>query len=145
MKEEKVRDEKYKKIKELVMKYSYLGTEYDKVNGGLLIGPAPHIAPHAWLNELFPPLNELEFIELKKDIRIYIPDEFKYFLKNFSNGLGIICRTLNIYGKRKNYVRDLANAHQPFSILDTNVYERPNNATDDMLFIGGYEYDASNL
>lgn len=138
-------EEKYKRVRELVLKYSYLGTKVDPVNGALLIGKAPHIAPYAWLNKLYPPLDSVEFKELRENLEPCIPSAFEYFLKDFSNGLNIICGTLCLYGKRKNYIRDLANAWQPFSIIEPNTYEYPDNATDEMLFIGSYGYDGSNL
>lgn len=55
--------------------------------------------------------------------------------------------TLCLYGYRYNYIRDMDHVWQPYSIIEVNKYkyERPLNASEDMFFIGGYEWDGSHL
>lgn len=50
-----------------------------------------------------------------------------------------------LYGYRLNYIRDVNAAWQPYSLIEPNKFERPRNSTEDMFFIGGYDWDGSLL
>jgi len=113
-------------------------------NGAILIGRAPHIAPKAWLNVLFPPLDEKEIKILEEKIKIIIPESFRQFLL-FSNGASFFSTTLNIYGSRQNFKRSYKNVWQPFDIVVPNTIERIHDAKDNYLFIGSYDWDGSLL
>ena len=124
-------------------KYSHLGKEI-LPNGRILIGRAPHIAPHAWLHSYGAGLTEEEIAELEYTLKIPIIPDFKVFLKE-SNGLDLFVTTFIIYGMRRNNARDLENSWQPFNILTPNIPERPKNAKKTYLFIGAYKWDHSYL
>ena len=75
-----------------------------------------------------------------------IPESYKDFLMNFSNGLILLSSTLSLYGLQRQLNRSLSvNSRQPYSIITSNIYERPNNAKDNYFFIGGYNWDGSHL
>lgn len=133
----------YNKIKELIYKFQDLGIENSR-DGAVLIGRAPHIAPRAWLNTMFPALKENEVEILEEQLKTNIPNDYKDFLLNFSNGLNILTSTLSLDGFRWHLNRD-ADFRQPYSIVTTNVFERPDNAKDSYFFIGGYNWDGSHL
>ncbi|GEN71600.1 SMI1/KNR4 family protein [Chryseobacterium lathyri] len=132
-------------IKGLIYKFENLGIA-NSSDGALLIGHVPFKGPQAWLNIIFPKLNNEEVALLEEDLRTTIPKEYKDFLMNFSNGCNILSSNLSLYGLRRQLTRDpKANSRQPFSILTPNKYERPENAKDSYFFIGGYQWDGSLL
>jgi hypothetical protein len=130
--------------KELVFKFEKLGIRKIS-NGAILIGKAPHIAPEAWLNELYPTLNEVDIAELESELNKKIPIVYKNFLIEFSNGLSILNATFSLDGLRGNYDRTTDGSRQPFSLITPNIYERPKNAKSNFFFIGGYNWDGSHL
>lgn len=50
-----------------------------------------------------------------------------------------------LFGLRSNYIRTIEMVWQPFNIIEYNKFEVPQNATSEMLFIGGYGWDGSKL
>ena len=58
----------YSEIKELLLKFSFLGIENSKSTGVMLIGRAPHIAENAWLNRLYSPIDKIEILKLEDGI-----------------------------------------------------------------------------
>ena len=46
---------------------------------------------------------------------------------------------------RENFFRDINAAWQPYSIIDLNKFDKPLNSTNNMFFIGGYDWDGSLL
>lgn len=137
-----MKKKEYEKLLQLVMKYSNLGIEYNEPTKAIKIGPAPHIAPKAFLNCLYHPITMENVNEIESKMGKQLPKEFLYFLTNFSNGLDVLSDTLYLYGLRANYIRSLEMIWQPYSIIDVEV---PSNATADMFFIGAYGYDGSKL
>lgn len=136
---------KYREIKELIYKFEKLGLG-NSSDGAILIGKAPHLGSEAWLNEIFPTLDKIEIESLEDQLKTEIPQEYKKFLKEFSNGLMILTATLSLYGLRRQLTRDpKANSRQPFSPVSANLYERPNNAKNSYFFIGSYQWDGSRL
>ncbi|MFL9845287.1 SMI1/KNR4 family protein [Flavobacterium rhizosphaerae] len=132
-------------IKELVYKFKDLGIEKSYDNA-ILIGKAPFRGPMGWLNILYPPLNVEEVNVLEQHLETEIPKSYKSFLCNFTNGLNILSSTFSLYGLRRQINRNIdLNIRQPYSIITPNVYERPDNAKDSFFFIGGYNWDGSNL
>lgn len=116
--------------------YKHLGEKLCE-NGTLLIGRAPHIAPYAWLNFIYPPLSNEEIQNLEHEMKTEIPNDYKSFLK-ISNGLGIL-HTLSLYGLRNNYKRSIKEAEQqPFSLTTPNISEKPKKAGKNIFYIGGY-------
>ncbi|MBP1167977.1 hypothetical protein JOE44_004861 [Chryseobacterium sp. PvR013] len=135
----------YKEIRELIYKFQNLGT-VNSSDGAMLIGHIPFKAPEAWLNEMFPVLDNSEIDSLEDQLDTSIPEEYKTFLQKFSNGLILLAATLSLDGFRRQLTRDpKANSRQPFSIITPNVYERPDNSKESYFFIGGYQWDGSLL
>lgn len=135
----------YSEIKELLLKFSFLGIEKSKSTGAVLIGKAPHIAESAWLNRLYSPIDKNEILNLEDGISKKIPASYVDFLTNFSNGLNILGDTLCLFGYRSNYVRTVDFSWQPYSLVSLNKYDKPRNSTEEMLFIGSYDWDGSLL
>lgn len=128
---------------DLLSGFSHLGKK--KLDDGThLIGRAPHIAPLAWLHSIYPPLEDFELSELEKKLGILIPDAYKVFLK-MTNGLKVFSTTFYLYGFRKRNTRTVDDAWQPFDLWIPNVAERPENASSNIFFIGGYDWDGSHL
>uniref|UniRef100_UPI0026050911 SMI1/KNR4 family protein n=1 Tax=Chryseobacterium sp. TaxID=1871047 RepID=UPI0026050911 len=135
----------YKEINALIYKFENLGLGSSS-DGAILIGKAPHVAPEAWLNELFPTLNESEICSVEEQLKTTIPKGYKDFLMNFSNGLIFLSSTLSFYGLRRQLNRsNLVSSHQPYSIITPNFSERPENAMESFFFIGSYQWDRSRL
>lgn len=135
----------YSEIKDLLMKFSFLGLETSKETGATLIGKAPHIGKCAWLNCIFPTIGEKEILEMEDEIGKKIPASYVDFLTNFSNGLFLLVETLRLNGYRYNYIRSLEYVWQPYSLIDLNTYYVPKKSTKDMFFIGSYVWDGSKL
>ena len=112
-----------KELENLLMRFSHLGVTHSK-NGALLIGKAPHIAEFAWLNVMYPCVTEAEVCDLEKRLGVAIPEVYKDFLMNVSNGFDIMNCTLALHGCRTSYDR---------SDLDS------------WYLLGTYEYDGSKL
>ena len=125
----------YSEIKELLLKFSFLGIENSKSTGAMLIGRAPHIAENAWLNRLYSPIDKIEILKLEDGINKKIPASYVDFLTDFSNGLNILGDTLCLFGYRSNYMRTVDFSWQPYSLVSLNKYDKPRNSTEDMLFI----------
>ncbi|MDQ1161347.1 hypothetical protein QE422_001715 [Chryseobacterium sp. SORGH_AS 447] len=135
----------YNKINELIYKFSNLGLESSS-DGAMMIGRAPFNGPKAWLNIIYPKIQEEEIVVLEKELGTSIPKDYKDFLTNYSNGGNFLSSTLSLDGLRRQLTRDpKANSRQPFSIITPNIYERPTNAKESYFFIGGYQWDGSLL
>lgn len=133
-----------KELENLLMRFSHLGVTHSK-NGALLIGKAPHIAEFAWLNVMYPCVTEAEVCDLEKRLGVAIPEVYKDFLMNVSNGFDIMNCTLALHGCRTSYNRSDLDSWYPFNLEDVQKYERPKNATPEMFFLDTYEYDGSKL
>ncbi|WP_146894394.1 SMI1/KNR4 family protein, partial [Chryseobacterium rhizosphaerae] len=134
-----------KEINELIYKFSNLGLDSSS-DGAMMIGRAPFKGPKAWLNIIYPKVKEEEIAALERELNSSIPESYKHFLMNYSNGGNFLSSTLSLDGLRRYLTRDpKANSRQPFSILTPNLYERPENAMKNFFFIGGYQWDGSLL
>ena len=133
-----------KDLEKLLMRFSHLGVSHSK-NGALLIGKAPHIAEYAWLNVMYPCATETEIYDLEKRLGCAIPEVYRNFLMNVSNGFDIMNCTLALHGCRTSYNRSDLDSWYPFSLEDIQKYERPKNATQEMFFFASYNYDCSKL
>ena len=135
----------YQLIKDLLYKFSDLGVEKSKETGAIKIGRAPHIAPLAVLNCIYPTINNEQVKYVETELGRRLPESLKLFMTHFSNGLGVLCDTLCLYGLRSNYIRSIEMVWQPFDIIGPNKFERPDNATPEMLIIGSYSWDRSKI
>ena len=133
----------YSEILLRLKEYKYLGEKH-LADGTHLIGKAPHIAPLAWLHSIYPGLTEQNILELEKQLKHPIPDDYKSFLR-ISNGLSVFNTTLSLFGLRRNYDRSVDQVWQPFDILTSNIRERPENAKSNVFIIGSYDWDGSLL
>ena len=128
---------------EILKSYESLGVRVLD-DGTRLIGHVPHIAPEAWLHDIYPPLKNDEIRQIESDIEMSIPAVFSSFLSR-SNGLYTFSGCMDICGLRKSFSREGNAAWQPFSIRTPNVDERPRNARPTHFFVGGYGSDGSYL
>lgn len=133
-----------KDLEKLLMRFSHLGVTHSK-NGALMIGKAPHIAEFAWLNIMYPCITEAEVCDLEKKLGVAIPEVYRDFLMNVSNGLNVMNCTLALHGCRMSYNRADFESRYPFNIEDVQKSERPKNATPEMFFFASYNYDCSKL
>lgn len=133
-----------KELENLLMRFSHLGVTHSK-NGALMIGKAPHIAEFAWLNVMYPCITEAEVCDLEKKLGCAIPEVYRNFLMNVSNGFDIMNCTLALHGCRTSYNRSDLDSWYPFSLEDIQKNERPKNATQEMFFFASYNYDCSKL
>lgn len=134
----------FEEVKKELFKYKSLGEEIAQ-NGTLLIGRAPHVARLAWLHEIYPTLNEIDLTNLEQELKTKIPEEYRFFLQHYSNGLGIFVSKFYLYGLRKDLARSIEASRQPFSPVISNIDERAENAKTSYFFIGGYSWDGSKL
>ena len=136
----------YKSIIDKLYKFAHLGVEKAAKTGAIKIGKAPYIAPEAVINSLYPPIRNSDVDHIEEEINIVIPDSYRYFLTNISNGLEVMTTSLCLYGMRANFIRNIEWVWQPFSLSSNNKKsEKPFNADGTMLFIGGYDWDGSHL
>ena len=112
--------------------------------GGKLLGHIPHVAPEAWLHEVFAPLNDKNLNQIEMEIKKPIPFVFREFLKKV-NGLMLFSCSLSIYGYRVGFARSGEAVWQPFSLVTPNTIERPKDAKESLFCIGGYGWDGSRL
>lgn len=131
-------------IKRKILKLNYLGEER-LIDGTVLIGKAPDIAPKAWLHKMFPPLNEDEINSLEELLDTSIPAQYREFLMNFSNGLKLYIDTFSLEGYRKRQDRSIESVWQPYSIVTSNKLERLQDSKDSFFYIGSYSWDGSLL
>ena len=108
-----------------------------------LIGHAPHIAPKAYINVVYAPLNIVDLQEFCDRIERPVPIQFKEFL-TFANGLMVFSGALRVMGyiplKRK------ADAHiynYPPNIIVPNVSSRVKGLPHGVLLVGFYKEDGS--
>lgn len=132
-----------KELRQYFGRYEHLGTHVISESGTELIGKAPHIGNCAWLFEIFSPITDNEISEMEAKLECAIPHTYRMFLCHCSNGLRLFVDTLNLFGHRGNYNRDIVSAYQPYDIITLNNRERPTDATEDMFFIGSYDWDGS--
>ena len=91
-----------KTYRDLIYRFQNLGIEESQSTSAILIGKAPHIAPEAWLNTLYPPLSKNDVQALEKELGMEIPIDYKKFLLDVSNGLDILVGTFCLDGLRRN-------------------------------------------
>lgn len=130
---------RFEELRKIVYQYEHLGIK-KLPNGTILIGRAPHIAQHAWLNEIFPVITEKEIKEIENNIGIKIPEDYRQFLTEFSNGLTILTEEFSLYGYSGNR-RTSESIWQPFDLVLYNTLYKPQKATPEMLIIGRFGWD----
>lgn len=113
-------------------------------NGTQLVGHVPHIAPDAWLHLIFAGLDKAGIDQVEHQLGIQLPADFDWFLRR-ANGISLFSGSLSVYGLRESYARSGDAVWQPFAIDVPNTLERPRDAKDSALFVGGYRSDGSRV
>ncbi len=131
-------------VLEKIFAFEHLGLKKMN-NGAVIIGAAPHVAPEAYNHKIFKPLEKEDIDFLENENKTTLPKDYIEFLTTKSNGLRFFVTCFSLYGLRKQIGRDDEAMAQPFSLSDTNVWEKPKNAKPEYFFIGGYGYDGSKL
>jgi SMI1-KNR4 cell-wall len=128
--------EQYAELRSMVDEWKRCG-ERVYPDGTRWIGHTPDRGPEAYLHQLFAPLDEESIGDLEDELSYDFPGSFLRFMQ-IHNGIELFANHINIYGKRRSWNRtnDVEAAQQPFSILTPNVYERPDDAPKNLLFIG---------
>jgi len=137
-------NDRYKKIKDLLYKFEKYGVKRLE-NGAVLIGHPDYLSEHRWINEIYAPLNEHDIEVLEKECNTSIPDDYKFFLKNFANGINVLSDCFSLDGLRKELGRTKDASRQPYALKIPNVMERflVGNTKESYFFIGGYSFDGS--
>jgi hypothetical protein len=112
-------------------------------NGTRIIGHIPHVAPLAYLHEVYTGLKDEHIIDLESQVGRPIPEHHRTFLR-LGNGMSLFME-LSLYGLRLSYARDPESSRLPLHMKDSNIAERPTGARADAVFIGGYSFDGSKL
>lgn len=84
---------------------------------------------------MYPCITEAEVCDLEKKLGCAIPEVYRNFLMNVSNGFDIMNCTLALHGCRTSYNRSDLDSWYPFSLEDIQKNERPKNATQEMFFL----------
>lgn len=115
----------------------------EATNGTLLIGNPYKEKPFWWLIHIFPKVNSTQLNNFSEQ-QLKIPKVYKDFLENVSNGFLLFLGTLALEGIRESLSRAF-DVEEPFSLLTSNIKERPKNAEETFFFFGSYNWDGSQL
>lgn len=123
----------FDRILQSLHKWDHLG--YQQVpNGTLLIGRVPHVAPAAWLHEIYAPIGA-DQDEVLAHLPVPVHADYKAFLSR-ANGMYLFSGQLCIYGIRSSYERIGGAKWQPFDLRIPNTMERVPGAPSDAVFVG---------
>lgn len=123
-------------------KYEYWAHK-ETSNGTLLIGNPYKDKPFWWLIHIFPKVQSIKLNNFS-DSKLKIPQIYREFLENVSNGILLFFGTLALEGIREDFSRSF-DVEEPFSLITSNITERPKNAKDSYFFFGSYNWDGSQL
>lgn len=127
--------ESYEALMQVVGAWRFLGMQ-DLPGGTQRIGHIPHLAPQAFLHDIFLGLSAKQISIIESQISLPIPQSLKNFY-SLHNGMNLFGR-FGVYGLRTHF--DRANIpsilEQPFDIRTPNIFERPKNAPPELVFIG---------
>lgn len=124
---------------------AYRGLGYERTPGGAeLIARAPHVAPEAYLHEIYPPLDAGGIREVEALLGRGLPRDFADFL-SVANGCYLYSGALSIFGLRREGGRSVDESRQPFDLALPNRLERLKDAAAAFLFVGFYDWDGSLL
>ncbi len=128
-------DEAYKVLMQIVRAWKLLGVKILPA-GTQRIGHIPHLAPQAYLHDIFIGLEAHEILMIENQIGLPVPNSLKVFYSRH-NGVNLFGR-FGVYGLRFHY--DRANIpsilEQPYDIRTPNILERPRGAPKEIIFIG---------
>ena len=106
-------------------------------NGTELVGHLPHVAPQAWLHQLFAPLAEAELVAWEQALGEPLPPALRAFY-GYHNGLNLFSCDLSLHGRRHSYERTSDAVWQPFDLDNQNRYRR-GGPIPGRLFLAGNE------
>jgi hypothetical protein len=106
-------------------------------NGTELVGHVPHVAPQAWLHQVFAPLAEAELLAWEQALGGSFPPALRAFYRHH-NGLNLFSRELSLHGRRHSYERTGDAVWQPFDLEYQNRYRR-GGPVPGRLFLDGNE------
>jgi len=112
-------------------------------NGTQLLCPVPHVAPQAWLHEIYAGLSESIIVEYEKKFPLSFPSEYREFL-HYANGINVFSDSFRVNGLRTSYCRIGDEAIQPYDLMGLNE-ERPRGCPNEWLYFGSYEWDGTKL
>lgn len=120
-------------------------TPNDVINkvGTRLIGHRPEIAPKAFLNVVYAPLNETEIREFESRLQFRLPNQFKAFL-SVANGLICYSGSLKVMGyipKDRKYESHVHN--YPSDAYIPNCSARVKGMREKDFIVGFYKEDGS--
>ncbi len=110
-------------------------------NGTVLICNVPHIAPQAWLHEIYAVLGDEDIEGLESALGRTLPADYVEFLK-CANGINIFSDSLSIWGKRNLYTRKGEDAILPYDLISLNE-EKVRYIPRDWVVFGSYSWDGS--
>src|SRR5215469_1383045 len=105
-----------------------------KHDGAQVFGRVPHVAPLAWLHQVYPPLHERDILRLERRLNRQVPDDYRGWLRR-ANGFDAFSGRLVFYGQRTDYSRD-PTVVQPYDLSLPNLQERLRDADKSAFFFG---------
>lgn len=112
-------------------------------NGTKIICHVPHVAPQAWLHEIYNPLNSNDVEKLQDRLGKQLQEDYRQFLL-LSNGINIFSDSLSVWGLKKSYDRRGEEAIQPYDLIAGNEEIRGVVPNSYVLF-GSYSWDGSTM
>jgi hypothetical protein len=117
-----------------LLEWRHLG-EQILSNGTRLVARVPHVAPNAWLHEIYPPPSDEQVGKLQTSLGDRLPGAYLDLLSRL-NGFKAFSGSLCVYGLRTSYERRGEAMWQPYDVHGPNTTERVPGAPDDAFFIG---------
>lgn len=130
------------KILRPLEEWAYLGETKNDM-GTRLIGHSPHVAPRAYVNVVYPPLDIKNFDEFSQRLARKIPEQFKNFLF-FANGLMVFSGALRVMGYTPIKKKSKADVYDyPSSLTMPNISARINGIQENDIVVAWYKSDSS--
>ena len=124
------------RLLDTLSRWTPLGMQVQK-NGTRLIGRVPHVAPVAWLHEVYRGLDTEELEVLEQRLGARLPDDYRSFLA-IANGLNAFSDRLKLFGAPRGGSRMSLATREPYDLALETLHTR---ATPDLLCFGGIADD----
>lgn len=130
------------KILRPLEEWAHLGETKNDM-GTRLIGHSPHIAPRAYVNVVYPPLDSKIFDEFSQRFGRKVPEQFKSFLF-LANGLMVFSGALRIMGCIPAQKKSNADVYDyPSSLTIPNISARIKGIQEGDIIVAWYKSDGS--